>query len=273
MKLSKIFSASLALALVFCAVAGLSACGSKSDEKTITVAATSIPHAEILEKCKEAMKAKGYTLEIKVVADYVTPNTLTQDGEVDANYFQHTPYLNQFNEEQKTTLVSVATVHYEPFGIYAGKTKSLDALADGATIAVPNDATNEARALLLLADNGLIELNDGAGLTATVKDIKSNPHNFQIREVEAALVPGLLSEVDVGIINGNYALESGLKVSEALAAEKSDSEAAKTYGNVLVVKAGNENLPKVKALVEVIMSQEIADFITEKYQGAVVSMK
>ena len=273
MKIRNFLAAALALTLVFCAVSGLSACGSKSDDKTITVAATSVPHAEILEQCKAAMKAKGYTLEVKIVADYVTPNTLTQDGEVDANYFQHTPYLNQFNAEQKTTLVSVATVHYEPFGIYAGKTKALADLADGATIAVPNDATNEARALLLLADNGLIELNEGAGLTATVKDIKNNPHNFQIKEVEAALVPGLLTEVDVGIINGNYALEKGLKVSEALAAEKADSEAAKTYGNVLVVKAGNENLPKVKALAEVIMSQEIADFITEKYQGAVVSMK
>ena len=200
----KILSIVCAALLIASCAASFAACGGGSDAKTVTVAASSTPHAEILEQCKAAMKEKGYTLVVKVMEDYVTPNTATEDGEVDANYFQHTPYLNSFNAEQGTHLVSVATVHYEPFGIYAGKTKSLDALADGASIAVPNDTTNEARALLLLADNGLIELNEGAGLTATVKDIKSNPHNFQIREVEAALVSTVLDDVDIGIINGNY---------------------------------------------------------------------
>ncbi len=267
---------SLLLALLLCALclAALSSCGGTAEsDKTITVAATSTPHAEILEKCKDAMKAKGYDLVIRVVDDYVTPNTATEDGEVDANYFQHTPYLNSFNEENGTHLVSVATVHYEPFGIYAGKTKALADLPDGATIAVPNDTTNEARALLLLAAQGLITLKDGAGLTSTVKDVESNPRNFQIKEVEAAIIPTMLDDVDLGVINGNYALEAGLKVSEALAAESAESEAAKTYGNVLVVREGNENLPKVKALAEVILSQEIADYISGTYGGAVVSMR
>lgn len=271
--MKKVLSAILAAVLLVTGALTLSSCGQKADEKTITVAATSTPHAEILEQCKAAMEAKGFKLEIKVVDDYVTPNTLTEDGEIDANYFQHTPYLESFNKEQNTHLVSVATVHYEPFGIYAGKTKALADLPDGATIAVPNDTTNEARALLLLADNGLIKVKDGAGLTATVKDITENPHNFQIKEVEAALISGLLDEVDIGIINGNYALEAGLKVADALAAESAESEAAKTFGNVLVVKAGNENLPKVKALAEVLMSDEIADYIRNTYKGAVVSMK
>ena len=269
----KILSIVCAALLIASCAASFAACGGGSDAKTVTVAASSTPHAEILEQCKAAMQEKGYTLVVKVMEDYVTPNTATEDGEVDANYFQHTPYLNSFNAEQGTHLVSVATVHYEPFGIYAGKTKSLEALADGASIAVPNDTTNEARALLLLADNGLIELNEGAGLTATVKDIKSNPHNFQIREVEAALVSTVLDDVDIGIINGNYALSAGLKVSEALAAESAESEAAKTYGNVLVVKEGNENQEKIKALVEVITSSAISDYIRATYGGAVVPMK
>ena len=271
--MKKTFSVILAALLLITGTFCFTSCEKKADDKTITVAATSTPHAEILEQCKSALEAKGYTLVIKVVDDYVTPNTLTEDGEIDANYFQHTPYLNSFNEENGTHLVSVATVHYEPFGIYAGKTSSLADLQDGATIAVPNDTTNEARALLLLAANGLITLKEGAGLTATVKDITDNPHNYQLKEVEAALVSTLLDEVDIGVINGNYALEAGLKVSEALAAEKSDSEAAQTYGNVLVVKEGNENLDKIKALAEVIMSDEIVKFIEDTYDGAVVSMK
>lgn len=251
------------------ALATFTSCGS-SDEKTITVAASSAPHAEILEQCKDAMSEKGYTLEVRVMDDYVTPNTATDDGDVDANYFQHQPYLDQFNEEKGTKLVSVAKVHYEPYGIYAGTCDSLDALEDGAVIAVPNDATNEARALLLLEANGLITLADGAGLTATKNDITDNPKNLDIREMEAALLPTVLDEVAFAVINGNYAISSGLKVADALAVEDAASEAAQTYANVLVVKEGNENLDKVKALVEVLGSEEISTYINNTYDGAVV---
>ena len=183
---------SLILAAALCL--GISSCG-KSDEKTITVAATSAPHAEILEQCKPLLKEKGYDLEIKVMDDYVTPNTATEDGEVDANYFQHINYLNDFNKNNNTHLVNVVGVHYEPFGIYAGTRKSLSDLKDGDTIAVPNDATNEARALLLLAENGLIELKEGVGITATKKDIVKNPKNLDIRELEADLLPSALDEI------------------------------------------------------------------------------
>ncbi len=262
---------SLALALV-CVICCLSACGKTDDDKTITVAATSTPHAEILEQCKALMTEKGYTLVIKVVDDYVTPNTSTEDGEVDANYFQHTPYLTSFNAENGTHLVSVATVHYEPLGLYAGTCASIDALADGAKIAVPNDTTNEARALQLLAANGIITLKDGVGLTATKKDITSNPKNVEIVEMEAALISGVLDDVAMGVINGNYALEAKLDITKALATESSDSEAAKTFGNVLVVKEGNENKAAVLALVEVLKSQTITDYINNTYAGAVVPM-
>lgn len=264
----------LALLIAVCSLFAVAGCGEKSNENTtITVAATSTPHAEILEQCKAAMAEKGYDLKIKVVDDYITPNTATEDGEVDANYFQHISYLNSFNEEQGTHLVSVVTVHYEPFGIYAGKAKTLTNLPDGAVIAVPNDTTNEARALLLLADNGLIELEDGVGLTATTKQISANPHNYQIKEVEAAIISTMLDDVDLGIINGNYALEAGLKVSEALATEKSTSEAAQIYGNVLCVKDGNENNPGIVALADILTSEKIVDFINSTYNGAVVPMK
>jgi len=247
----------------------LASCGG-SDDKTITVAASSAPHAEILEQCKAAMTEKGYTLDIRVMDDYVTPNVATDDGDVDANYFQHQPYLDQFNAEKGTKLATVAKVHYEPYGIYAGTCKALADLADGAVIAVPNDATNEARALLLLEANGLITLAEGAGLTATKNDITSNPKNLDIREMEAALLPTVLDEVAFAVINGNYAISAGLKVSEALAVEDAASEAAQTYANVLVVKEGNENLDKVKALVEVLHSDAIRTYITDTYAGAVV---
>ena len=262
---------SLILAAALCL--GISSCG-KSDEKTITVAATSAPHAEILEQCKPLLKEKGYDLEIKVMDDYVTPNTATEDGEVDANYFQHINYLNDFNKNNNTHLVNVVGVHYEPFGIYAGTRKSLSDLKDGDTIAVPNDATNEARALLLLAENGLIELKEGVGITATKKDIVKNPKNLDIRELEAALLPSVLDEVACAVINGNYAIASGLKIADALAVENAESVAIKQeYVNILVVKDGNQDLPKIKALAEVLTSDEIAKFITDNYNGAVVPMK
>ena len=257
--------------LAAAALLALTACG-KGDaaDNTITVAASSAPHAEILEQCIPLLAQDGYTLDIKVMDDYIIPNTSTESGDVDANYFQHQPYLDDFNASNGTHLVTVARVHYEPYGIYAGTCKSLDALEDGAAVAVPNDTTNEARALLLLQDNGIIKLKDGVGLTATKNDIVDNPKNIDILEMEAALLPAQLDEVAIAVINGNYAIEAGLKVSEALAAEKADSEAAQTYANILVVKEGNENLPKIQALAKVLNSATIRDYINNTYDGAVV---
>ncbi len=259
---------SLVVAGILCLTA-LASCGG-GDDKTITVAASTAPHAQILEMCTTAMTEKGYTLVIKIMDDYVTPNVATDDGDVDANYFQHQPYLDQFNAEKGTKLASVVKVHYEPYGIYAGTCNSLDALPDGAVIAVPNDATNEARALLLLEANGLLKLAEGAGLTATKNDIVENPKNLDIREMEAALLPTVLDEVAFAVINGNYAISAGLKVTDALAVEDAASESAQTYANVLVVKEGNENLDKVKALVEVLQSDAIRTYINDTYAGAVV---
>ena len=263
-------SITLILALVL-ALSVLTGCGAGSaDSKTITVAASSAPHAEILEQCIPILAEQGYTLEIKVMDDYIIPNTSTESGDVDANYFQHQPYLDDFNASNGTHLVTVQRVHYEPYGIYAGTCDSLDAISDGAQIAVPNDTTNEARALLLLEANGIIKLADGVGLTATKNDIIENPKNVDILEMEAALLPAQLDEVAVAVINGNYAIEAGLKVSEALAAEKADSEAAQTYANILVVKEGNENVEKIQALAKVLNSDEIRDYINNTYDGAVV---
>lgn len=246
--------------------------GSSAEDSTITVAATPAPHAEILNVAKEVLAEQGINLEIKEFNDYVLPNNATENGEVDANYFQHTPYLEDFNAENGTHLVPVASVHYEPFGIYAGKTASLDALADGAKVSVPNDTTNEARALLLLEAQGLIKLKDGAGLTATKLDIVENPKNIDIQEIEAAQLARTLADVDLSVINGNYAIQAGLKVSDALAVEAQDSEAAKTYANVLVVKEGNEENENIKALVSALESDKVKQFIEEKYDSAVVPM-
>ena len=266
--MKKFISAALA-ALLLCA--GLAGCG-KKDENTITVAASSAPHAQILEQCKAAMSEAGYTLEIKVMDDYVIPNTLTEDGEVDANYFQHVPYLEEFNEARGTHLVAVARVHYEPYAIYTGTVKSFDALTSGAKIAVPNDATNEARALLLLEAQGLIKLKEGAGLLATKQDIVENPKNLDIVEMEAAMIPNVLDDVAMAVINGNYAISSGLKMADALAAESAESESAQTYVNVLVVKAGNEQNAAVQALVKVLGSDAIRTYINETYDGAGIPM-
>lgn len=258
----------------------LAGCGSTSstdsnesaNDNTITVAASPSPHAEILEVAKEVIAEQGINLDIKVFNDYVIPNTATESGEVDANYFQHTPYLDDFNKENGTHLVPVASIHYEPFGIYAGKTNSLDALADGAKVSVPNDTTNEARALLLLEAQGLIKLKDGAGLSATKLDIVENPKNLDIEEIEAAQLPRTLSDVDIAVINGNYAIDAGLSVSDALAVEAQDSEAAKTYANILVVKDGNQENDDIKALVSALESDKVKEFIQQKYNGAVVPM-
>lgn len=238
---------------------------------TITVAATSVPHAEILEAAKPILAEQGWDLQITEFQDYVQPNEVVEAGDFDANYFQHVPYLNSFNEEKGTHLVAVGNIHYEPLGIYPGTESDLNAISDGATIAVPNDTTNEARALLLLQDNGLITLKDGAGIEATVKDIAENPHNIKFTELEAAQVSRVLPEVSFAVLNGNYALEAGLNAqTDALAIETSDSEAAKTYVNVIVVKEGNENNEGVKALVDVLKSDEIKNFINDTYQGSVV---
>ena len=240
--------------------------------ETVTVGASPAPHAEILEAAKDAMAAKGYDLEIVEYVDYVQPNLALESGDLDANYFQHITYLEDFNAERGTHLVSAGSIHYEPFGIYAGKTASLEELADGAQVAVPNDATNEARALLLLEAQGLIKLQDGAGLAATKNDIVENPKNLDIVEIEAAQIPRSLSSVDVAVINGNYALDAGLSVADALAVEASDSEAAEKYANVVAVQEGHENDPAIQALVEVLKSDEIKDFIETTYAGAVVPL-
>ena len=242
-----------------------------AEKGTIKVAASATPHAEILEEAKPLLEAEGWDLEVTVFDDYVQPNLVVESGDFDANYFQHIPYLDNFNEEQGTHLVNAGGIHYEPFGIYPGTKKTLDDLEDGDTIAVPNDTTNEARALLLLQDNGVITLKDGAGLEATVKDIEENPKNIQIEELEAAQVSRVKDEVAFVVLNGNYALQAGYSVSkDSIAHETSDSEAAKTYVNIIAVKEGNEDNEAVKALVDVLKSDEIKDYINETYDGAVV---
>lgn len=247
--------------------------GSDLAGTTIKVAASPTPHAEILNVAKDLLAEQGITLDIIEFSDYVQPNMVTESGEVDANYFQHQPYLDSFNEENGTHLVSVGDIHYEPLGIYPGKSQSLDEIADGAVIAVPNDTTNEARALQLLAAQGIISIREDAGLTATVNDITDNPHNVQVEELEAAQLPRTLADVDYAVMNGNYALEAGFSVSkDALATEDANSEAAQTYANVLVVKEGNENNPGVQALLQALKSQEVKDFINETYDGAVVAL-
>ena len=245
---------------------------SSGELQKIVVGASPAPHAEILKAANDVLKEKGYELEIKEYVDYIQPNLALESGDLDANYFQHLPYLESFNKENGTNLVSAGAIHYEPFGIYAGKTTSLDELQDGATIAVPNDTTNEARALLLLEAQGLIKLKEDAGLTATKNDIVENPKNLQLYEVEAAQLPRVIGDVDVAVINGNYAIEAGYKVSDALAVEASDSLAATTYGNVVAVRAGEENDPAIQALIEALTSDEVKAFIESTYDGAVVPL-
>ena len=280
--MKKIFTLGLVSVLSFSLLTG---CGSTSTSTTtstaaegepaggkIVVGASTSPHAEILEVAKPLLQEKGYELEIKEFSDYVIPNTSLENKELDANYFQHQPYLDDFNKNKGTHLVSVAGIHYEPLGIYAGKSASLADIKKKAKIAVPNDTTNEARALLLLEEQGLIKLDPNAGLVATKKDIIENPYDIDIVEIEAAQLVRTLQDVDFAVINGNYALQGDLKVSDALAKEEADSVAAQTYANILVVREGDEAREDIKALVEVLQSEEIADFIDEKYQGSVVSM-
>ena len=275
----------LAIVLALALVLALAACGAKTEEPaapadpadpaapaeavTIKIGASPTPHAVILEKAKELLAEQGITLDIVEFNDYVIPNTSLEEGELDANYFQHIAYLNSFNEEHGTHLVNAGAIHYEPFAIYPGKTASLDAIEDGAKIAVPNDSTNEARALMLLEKNGLITLNEGVGLAATKADIAENPHNFDIVEMEAQLLPAALADVAVAVINGNYALGAGLTSDLALAFEDTASSAA-NYVNVIAVKEGNEENEAIKALVEVLKSDEMKTFIKDTFGEAVV---
>ena len=238
---------------------------------TITVAASATPHAEILEQVKPILAEQGWDLEVTVFDDYVQPNLVVESGEFDANYFQHIPYLESFNEEQGTHLVNAGGIHYEPFGIYPGTKSDLTTLEKGDVIAVPNDTTTEARALLLLQDNGVITLKDGVGLEATVRDIVENPNEIEIQELEAAQVPRVIDEVAFVVLNGNYASEAGYNVvNDSIAYEKADSEAAKTYVNIIAVKEGNENNEGIVALVEALKSDEIKEFINNTYNGGVI---
>lgn len=247
-----------------------SACGKESAGNIIRVGASVTPHAEILEAAKEILAEEGYVLEIVEYNDYVLPNMAVESGEIDANFFQHQPYLSDFNAENGTNIVSVASVHYEPFGIYAGKTNSLGELSDGATVAIPNDGTNEARALFLLETKGLITLKEGTGFTATILDIESNPKNLDIKEIEAAQLPRTLEDVDIAVINGNYAIGAGLDVGDALAVEKKDSESAREYANILAVKKSDVENPAIQALVSALQSDEVREYIENTYDGGVV---
>ena len=266
--MKKIIAIVLALTLALC----LAACGGAADDKTIKVGATPAPHAEILEIIVDDLAEAGWTLEIVEFDDYVIPNTALEEGELDANYFQHVNYLNDFNATRGTHLAIAAKVHYEPMGLYAGKTASIDALPEGAQIAVPNDATNEARALLLLEQIGLIKLAEGAGINATKDSIVENPKNIEIVEVKAELVAAQLQDVDMAVINGNYAIDAGLKIADALAVESTEGTAALEYVNVIAVKEGNENSEKIQALINALMSDEVKAFIESQYSGAVVTM-
>ena len=263
----------IAIVLVLTMALTLAACGAKAEnDKTIKVGATPAPHAEILEVVKDNLAADGWTLEIVEFDDYVLPNTALSEGQLDANYFQHITYMNNFNEEYSIEMVSAAGIHYEPFGLYAGKAASIDALTNGAQIAVPNDATNEARALLLLEQEGIIQLADGVGISATKDDIIENPLGIEIVEMKAELLTTTLQDVDMAVINGNYAIGAGLKVADALAVEAADGAAADAYMNVIAVMKGNENNAKIQALIKALKSDEAKAYMEKTYEGAVVPL-
>lgn len=275
--MKKLIALSLTIALAASALVG---CGAKAEAPAasteggvITLAASPTPHAIILEHVKDQLKEQGWDLQITEFEDYVQPNNVVESGEITANYFQHIPYLKDFNAEHGTHLVSVAQLHYEPFGIYPGVSNDLSNIKDGAEIAVPNDTTNEARALQLLEANGILKLKEGVGLEATVKDIEENPYNVNIVELEAAQVSRVVNEADFVVLNGNYAMEAGYSVGkDALAAEDPNSEAAQTFANILVVKEGNENDPGVKALIDALSTDEVRTWINEEFDGSVVPL-
>ncbi len=247
-----------------------SSSAAQDTKTTLTIGASPAPHAEILSAIKNDLSAKGVELDIIEYSDYVKPNLDTDAGDIKVNYFQHKPYLDEFNAENGTDLVSVAAIHFEPLAIYPGKTTSLSDLPDGATVAVPNDTTNEARALHLLAAQGLITLPANADLTITPRDIVSNPKNLQFSELEAAALPVSVADVDIAVINGNYALGAGLDISKVLASEDTGSQAAQTYANIIVVKAGNENDPAVQELVKALTSSAAKKHIEDTYKGVVI---
>ena len=268
-------AAGLALALTACggnsgAATTAAASSSAASDNVITVGASPSPHAEILEAIKPELEARGYELKVVEYSDYVQPNVALSEGDLDANYFQHLPYLENYNTENGTALASAGAIHFEPMGLYAGKSSDITNVPDGAKIAVPSDATNEARALLLLQDQGVIKLTDGVGLEATANDIVENPHNVELVEVEAAAVPRSLQDVDFGVINGNYALSAGLDTSATLASEGADSEAAQTYANIIAVRSGDENSEKTQALLKALTSDTAHKFIEDTYKGSVI---
>ena len=265
--------AGLALALTACggnSGSATTAAASGSADNVITVGASPSPHAEILNAVADELKSEGYELKVVEYNDYVQPNVALANGDLDANYFQHLPYLDNYNQENGTDLVSAGAIHFEPMGLYAGKSSDIKNVPDGAKIAVPSDATNEARALLLLQDQGVIKLKDGAGLEATANDIEENPHNIQLVEVEAAAVPRSLDDCDFAVINGNYALSAGLDTSTTLASEGADSEAAQTYANIVAVRKGDENSDKTQALIKALTSDTARKVIQEQYKGSVI---
>ena len=280
--MKKIIVTLLALALVL----SLAACGSSNNtgtdaqtpaaDTTITVGASSTPHAEILEQVTEALAAEGYTLKVVIYDDYVLPNQALSDGSLDANYFQHTPYLNSYNAANGTDLVSAALIHYEPFGLYGNGVAAVADIADGATILIPADDSNETRALLLLQQEGLITLPEGANATdgVTTLDIVDN-HGYDIQAIQADTVPVQLAnsaEGTVAVINGNYAIQAGLKVADALAVEDASGNAAQTYANIIAVRAGEENSAKTQALVKALQTESVKQYIAESYDGAVVAI-
>ena len=261
------------------ALGAFTGCGAKSKntkedtadgQTTITVGANITPHAEILREAKDILAKEGINLEVVEIEDSVTPNTSLAEGSIDANFFQHQPYLDDFNSQNGTDLVSIGAVHYEPFGLYSSKYTSVDEIPDGAVIAVPNSTTNEARALLLLEQEGLMKLKEGVGIEATVNDIVENPHNISFKEADPATLPRVLADVDAAVINGNYAIEGGLSIKDALATEADDGVAAKTYANIVVTTEDKKDDPALQRLVEVLQSDEIKEFINSNYDGAVV---
>ncbi|WP_431682018.1 MetQ/NlpA family ABC transporter substrate-binding protein [Kitasatospora sp. KL5] len=267
---SVLATAGVALTLAACGSDSSAPAGASADpNKTLTVIASPTPHAQILDYVKKNLADKaGLKLDVKVVTDYVTPNTAVQDGSADANYFQHVPYLEDFNKKNGTDIVSAGTVHLEPLGLYSKKVKSVAELKDGAEVGVPNDATNEGRALKLLADNNVITLKSGAGATATVQDIATNPKNLKFKELEAAQLPRSLGDLDAAVINGNYALDSGLKpATDAIVLEKAEGN---PYANILAVKKGNEADPRVQKLAELLHSAEVKKYIDETFNGSVI---
>lgn len=267
----------LAILLTGVLTFGVVGCGGGEDAAaddtiTLTVGASPTPHAEILAAAKDELAAKGINLEIVEFTDYVQPNLSTDSGELDANYFQHGPYLEQFNADHGTDLVSIGQVHFEPMAIYGGTVTDLSAIPEGTKVGIPNDGTNGGRALLLLEENGLIKLDPEAGISATKLDIVENPLNLEIIDMEAAQLPLSLDDLGIAVINGNYAMQSGLTSDDALAIESAESEAAQTYGNIVVVKAGNENLPGLAELMEALQGATVAEFINSTYGGAVAPM-